>query len=71
MLRKRCSLAWLGIMALRWLLDEETLMPAASVSMRVLLESFHQGVQIIVAECFCTSWTALGVWKEITDPSET
>ena len=41
MLRKRCSLAWLGIMALRWLLDEETLVPAAFVSMRVLLESFH------------------------------
>ena len=41
MLRKRCSLAWLGNMALRWLLDEETLVPAASVSMCVLLESFH------------------------------
>ena len=41
MLRKRCSLAWLGIMAFRWLLDEEILMPAASVSMRVLLESFY------------------------------
>ena len=30
-----------------------------------------QGVQIIVAECFCISWPPLGVWNEITDPSET